>query len=137
MRGLFLSYIKFQERQLINESIKTKNMLSELWTRGGENVADYKLTLAEKEALVLWSEADNTVQIDTFSQKLIKRLRKQRKDARSFIVWTSLIVTAVYMQKCRKSSCRYPSVNRSAKNAASSMQGSQKSASTPKIKQGC
>ena len=51
----------------------------ELWTRGGENVADYKLTLAEKETIILWSEADDTVQIDTFSQKLINRLRKAKE----------------------------------------------------------
>ena len=41
-------------------------------------MADYKLTLAEKETIFLWSEADDTVQIDTFSQKLINRLRKAK-----------------------------------------------------------
>ena len=51
----------------------------ELWTRGGENMADYKLTLAEKETVILWSEADDTVQIDTFSPKLINRLRKAKE----------------------------------------------------------
>ena len=35
----------------------------ELWTRGGENMSDYKLSLAEKETIILWSEADDTVQI--------------------------------------------------------------------------
>ena len=100
-------------------------------------MADYKLTLAEKETIILWSEADDTVQIDTFSQKLINRLRKAKENARSFIAWTSLTVTVGYTQKYRKSSCRYPSVSRSAKNAASSTQGSPKNASTPKIKQGC
>ena len=99
-------------------------------------MADYKLTLAEKEAIILWSEADDTVQIDTFSQKLTV-FAKQRKDARSFIVWTSLTVTVGYTQKYRKSSCRYPSVSRSARNAVSSTQCSQKNAFTPKIKQGC
>ena len=99
-------------------------------------MADYKLTLAEKETIILWSEADDTVQIDTFSQKLTV-FAKQRKDARSFIVWTILIAMAVSMRKCRKSSCRYPSVSRSARNAASSTQGSPKNASTPKIKQSC
>ena len=42
-------------------------------------MADYKLTLAEKETIILWSEADDTVQIDTFSQKLINRLRKAKE----------------------------------------------------------
>ena len=51
----------------------------ELWTRGGENVADNKLTLAEKETIIIWSEADDIVQIDTFSQKLINRLRKAKE----------------------------------------------------------
>ena len=62
-----------------NENVNTKSILVELWTRGVENMADYKLTLAEKETIILWSEADNTVQIDTFSQKLINRLRKAKE----------------------------------------------------------
>jgi len=44
-------------------------------------MADYKLTLAEKETIVLWSEADDTVRIDTFSQKLINRLHKAKEKA--------------------------------------------------------
>lgn len=42
-------------------------------------MADYKLTPAEKESILLWSEADDTVQIDMFSPKLINRLRKAKK----------------------------------------------------------
>lgn len=41
-------------------------------------MADYKLTLAERETVILWSEADDTIRIDTFSQKLINRLRKAK-----------------------------------------------------------
>ena len=44
-------------------------------------MADYKLTLAEKETIILWSEADDTVRIDTFSQKLINRLHKAKEKA--------------------------------------------------------
>ena len=47
-------------------------------------MADYKLTLAEKETIILWSEADDTVQIDTFSQKLINRLRKAKERCPEF-----------------------------------------------------
>lgn len=75
----FSALHKTQERQVINENVNTKSILMELWTRGGENMADYKLTLAEKETIILWSEADDTVQIDTFSQKLINRLRKAKE----------------------------------------------------------
>ena len=42
-------------------------------------MADYKLTLAEKETIILWSEADDIVRIDTFSQKLINRLHKAKE----------------------------------------------------------
>ena len=42
-------------------------------------MADYKLTLAEKETIILWSEADDTVRIDTFSQKLINRLHRAKE----------------------------------------------------------
>ena len=42
-------------------------------------MADYKLTLAEKETIILWSEADDTVRIDTFRQKLINRLHKAKE----------------------------------------------------------
>ena len=38
-------------------------------------MADYKLTLAEKETIILWSEADDIVQITTYNRPLIKRLR--------------------------------------------------------------
>ena len=44
-------------------------------------MADYKLTLAEKETIILWSEADDTVRIDTFSQKLINRLHRAKEKA--------------------------------------------------------
>ena len=44
-------------------------------------MADYKLTLAEKETILLWSEADDTVRIDTFSQKLINRLHRAKEKA--------------------------------------------------------
>ena len=57
----------------------TKNSM-----KGGLNMADYKLTLAEKETIILWSEADDTVQIDTFSQKLINRLRKAKERCPEF-----------------------------------------------------
>ena len=35
----------------------------------------YRLTLAEKETIFLWSEADDVVQITTYNRPLIKRLR--------------------------------------------------------------
>lgn len=109
----------------------------ELWTRGGENMSDYKLTLAEKETIILWSEADDTVQIDTFSQKLINRLRKAKERCPElYRVDEPDCYGGVYAE-VPKNSCRYPSVSRSARNAASSTQGSQKNASTQKIKQGC
>ena len=47
-------------------------------------MADYKLTLAEKETIILWSEADDTVRIDTFSQKLINRLHRAKEKAPEF-----------------------------------------------------
>ena len=42
-------------------------------------MADYKLTLAERETVILWNEADDTVGIETFSQKLINRLRRAKE----------------------------------------------------------
>ena len=42
-------------------------------------MADCKLTLAEIETVILWSEADDTVRIDTFNPKLINRLRKAKE----------------------------------------------------------
>ena len=44
-------------------------------------MADYKLTLAERETVILWNEADDTVGIETFSQKLINRLRRAKEKA--------------------------------------------------------
>ncbi len=34
------------------------------------------LTNLEKETIILWNEAEDTIRVDTFNQKLINRLRK-------------------------------------------------------------
>ena len=100
-------------------------------------MADYKLTLAERETVILWSEADDTVRIDTFSQKLINRLRKAKAKSLSFTEWTSQTGMAVYMQKFLKGSFRSPCVSRSVRNADSTLQGQRQNAPTPKTNQGC
>ncbi len=98
-------------------------------------MADYKLTLAEKETIILWSEADDTVQIDTFSQKLINRLRKAKKKCPElYRVDEPDHYGSVYAEvpkKLLQISFREPI------SEERSTQGSQKNASTAKIKQGC
>lgn len=44
-------------------------------------MADHKLTLEEKEIIVLQNEADGIVRIDMFSQKLIIRLCRAKEKA--------------------------------------------------------
>lgn len=100
-------------------------------------MADYKLTLAEKETIILWSEADDTVQIDTFSQKLINRLRKAKERCTEhYRVDEPDRYGGVYAEVPKKL-LQISFLSRSVRNAVSSTQGSQKNASTAKIKQGC
>lgn len=39
-------------------------------------MTNYSLTNLEKETIILWNEAEDTITVDTFNQKLINRLRK-------------------------------------------------------------
>lgn len=44
-------------------------------------MADYKLTLLEKETIILWNQAENTVTIDTFDVNLINKLNRAKAKA--------------------------------------------------------
>ena len=44
-------------------------------------MAEYKLTLFEKETIILWNEAESSVSITTFDQKLIDKLTRAKKKA--------------------------------------------------------
>jgi hypothetical protein len=44
-------------------------------------MAGYKLTMLEKETIILFNEEEDTVCVDTFNQKLINRLRKAKEKA--------------------------------------------------------
>ena len=41
----------------------------------------YNLTLLEKEAIILWNEEEDTVEISTYNQKIINRLYKAKEKA--------------------------------------------------------
>ena len=44
-------------------------------------MADYKLSLLEKETIILWNQAENIVTIDTFDAKLINKLNRAKAKA--------------------------------------------------------